>query len=382
MRIEQLRAVLLSHDYSGQPRLQWVGGWIDTWDAALVEVTTGDGTTGLGEVAQGIMAAEAVPGIVEAIRQYAVGLDISEPDTVGDRLRDMTAFWARGGIASGVIGAIETASWDVAGKIAGKPVHVLMGGPARDRVEVYASGGLGTHPAEVLRWVKAQEDHGFSTVKFRAMGSPEQTVDLLREVVPRLAVGTSFVLDAVQGCSSRPWSIADAVRVGDAAGEMGARWFEEPCRAEDVAGYAEVRRRVSVLTSGVESYSTRGEFERLLEHNGVAIAQPDVSMMGGPTEVRRVAVLAAGHGAKCIPHVWGTAVTQMANLHTAFATANMPLVEWCTIPNPLRDALYVESPDFSTGFVHAPSVVGLGVTLTPDVELAFPFRPGRGHVIA
>lgn len=376
-----VRSVLLSHDYAGSPRLEWVGGYIDTWDAALVEVTCSDGSTGLGEVAQGIMGALAVPGIAQALTPIALGLDAEQPALASSTIRDRTLFWARGGITAGVIAAIEQALWDAAGKRHGKPVHELMGGAQRTSMELYASGGLGTTPQEVIDWARLQERAGLATVKFRAMRTPQRTVELLHAVTSALRPGTQFVIDAVQGCASRSWSWDDAVMVGTVASELGARWFEEPCRADDVAGYAHVRARVEVPVSGVESFTSPEEFERLLDVGGVDIAQPDVAMVGGPSQLQRVARLAESRGVAVVPHVWGTGVTLMANLHTAFATPNMELVELCTIPNPLREALLVEPLAIDDSRVAAPTSPGLGVQLSSEIEAAFPFRPGRGHVI-
>lgn len=381
MRIDRLRAVLLTAPYEPGSELAWVGGTIESWNAALVEVRTTDGVTGLGEVAQGIMAAAAVPGIVDALSPYVIGHDL-EPAHTGDYLRDRTAFWARGGVCSGVIGAVETACLDAAGKTSSVPMHVLLGGRDVGSLEAYASGGLGATPEQILTWARAQEEAGFGTVKFRAMRDPETTVSLLEHVVPRLRAGTRFVLDAVQGCASRPWSVADAVRVGQKVAEFGGRWFEEPCRAEDVGGYAAVRRCVDVAVSGVESMASSREFQALLDIGGVDIVQPDAAMVGGPAEMSRVAAAAHARGVAAVPHTWGSAVTMMANLHTAASTGTISLFEYCRVPNPLRDVLLVEPLVVENGRIDVPKAPGLGVQLTADVERRFPFNGTVGHVIS
>jgi L-alanine-DL-glutamate epimerase-like enolase superfamily enzyme len=104
-------------------------------------------------------------------------------------------------------------------------------------LEAYASGSLGRTFEQVAAWVVAQEDAGFRTVKFRAMSDPKTTLALLDYLVPELG-GTRFVVDAVQGCASHPWSTDDAIRVGREISARGGLWYEEPCRAEDIAGYA------------------------------------------------------------------------------------------------------------------------------------------------
>jgi hypothetical protein len=92
-------------------------------------------------------------------------------------------------------------------------------------LEAYASGGLGRTFEQVAARVVAQVDAGFRTVKFRAMSDPNTTPALLHYLVPELG-GTRFVLDAVQGCASHPWSIDNAIRIGreiSARGVCGTR---------------------------------------------------------------------------------------------------------------------------------------------------------------
>jgi D-galactarolactone cycloisomerase len=379
--VDTLRAVLLSHRYAPGEELTWVGGVIRSWDAALVEVTLSDGTTGIGEAGAGIMAAVAVPGLVEAYRPYLEGRSFTNPLDVGDHLRAYTAFWSRGGLAAGVAGAIETAVLDAASRRAGVPAYELLGGLARDDIEAYASGGLGTTFDDVSDWATAQVRAGFGTVKFRAMTDPDTTIDLMNHVVGRLPEGTRFIIDAVQACASHPWSVADAVRVGENAARLGARWYEEPAQADDVAGFAAVRRAVDVPVSGVESNATEREFAQLIEGQAIDIAQPDVTFVGGPRAFARVADRAAEGGVACVPHVWGSAVTFAANLHVALAHPHVELFEFCTLPNPLRDAMRAEPVDFRDGRIGAPTAPGLGLVLTPELEQEFAFIPGGGHVI-
>ena len=317
--VSSVRAVLLSHRYAPGDELTWVGGTIWSWDAALVEVTLADGTTGIGEAGAGIMAATAVPGIVDAFRPYLLDVQFGSPLEVGDHLRAYTAFWSRGGILSGVAGAIETACLDAVGKRNGVPAYDLLGGARRSTIEAYASGGLGTTFDEIAEWASAQVATGFGTVKFRAMQDPDTTIGLLDHVVPRLPAGVRFILDAVQACASSPWSVDDAIRVGEHASGYGARWFEEPCQADDLEGFARVRASISSPVSGVESSGTVREFAELIAAGSIDIAQPDVSFVGGPRAFSRVAGLAHEAGLACVPHVWGSGVTFSANLHTVLA---------------------------------------------------------------
>jgi D-galactarolactone cycloisomerase len=380
-RVVAVRPVLLSARYAPGKELTWVGGTIVSWDSALVEVTLADGATGVGEAGAGIMAAIAVPGIVEAFAPYLLGHAFGHPLEIADHLRAYTAFWSRGGILNGIAGAIEIACLDAVGKREGLPAYELLGGAQRTKIEAYASGGLGTTFDEISEWASVQVAAGFRTVKFRAMRDPDTTIALLEHVVSRLPIGTRFVIDAVQACASSPWRVDDAIRVGEAAARLGALWYEEPCQADDVAGFARVRAALSVPISGVESSGTVREFAELIAAGGIDMAQPDASFIGGPRAFATVAALAHSAGLACVPHVWGSGVTFSANLHTVLAEPHIELFEFCTLPNPLRDSLLVEPIRFEAGAIQAPTSPGLGVCLTPDLEREFAFIAGGGHVI-
>jgi D-galactarolactone cycloisomerase len=381
LRVTGIRPVLLSATYPPGKELTWVGGTIWSWDAALIEVTLSDGTTGLGEAGAGIMAARAVPGIVDAFTSYLLDTEFGHPLEVADHLRAYTAFWSRGGILNGVAGAIEIACLDAVAKRAGVPAYELLGGRKRDSIETYASGGLGTTFEQISQWMLTQVAAGFRTVKFRAMTDPDTTLQLLDHVVGELPDGVRFILDAVQGCASSPWSVDEAIRVGRTVATRGARWYEEPCFANDLDGYARVRAELDVPISGVESNGTVREFAELISSGGIDIAQPDVTFVGGPRAFTEVASLAAEAGLGCVPHVWGSGVTFAANLHTVLAERSIELFEYCTLPNPLRDVLLVEPVGFEDGKLAAPTAPGLGVALTPELEREFAFVPGGGHVI-
>ena len=159
--VTAVRPILLSAPYAPGEELRWVGGMIRSWDAALVEVCLSDGTRGVGEAGAGIMAALAVPGLVGAYRSFLLERVFAHPLDVADHLRAMTAFWSRGGIASGVAGAIELACLDAVGVREGVPAYEVLGGLQRRSIEIYASGGLGDSFDEVLSWANAQRDAGF-----------------------------------------------------------------------------------------------------------------------------------------------------------------------------------------------------------------------------
>jgi L-alanine-DL-glutamate epimerase-like enolase superfamily enzyme len=187
----------------------------------------------------------------------------------------------------------------------------------------------------------------------------------------------------VQGCASHPWSVADAISVGQAFAErLPYRWYEEPCAAEDIRGYAEVTAAVEVPVSGVESYSVPEDFEHLMDAGGVNIVQPDLAMMGGFTCFERVVGSARRRGVDAIPHVWGSGVQLLTSVHAAFALG-LPLVEVCTLLNPMRDATQEQPLKIVQGRIARADLAaaGSGAVLPAGAEERFAYQYGKGMLI-
>jgi D-galactarolactone cycloisomerase len=174
-----------------------------------------------------------------------------------------------------------------------------------------------------------------------------------------------------------------AVRLGESAREFELTWFEEPVLADDdLPGLAEVRRRVPMPVATGESETTRFAFRDIVEHRAADFLQPDVAVVGGLTEARRVAALAHAHGLPVAPHVWGSALLWAASLQFAAATANCVIFEFCQAYYPLLyDLLTTPIAVEKDGYVSIPTGPGLGVELQPEADLLrkYPFEGGTRY---
>jgi len=377
MRITSIDSILLTAPTGG---LDWIGGRTDTWDTALVRVTTDEGLYGLGEVSQGASGAGAVAGIAACLAPIALGLDPRRPAAVRHALYNRSLFWARGGISQGVISAIENACWDIAGKARGVPVHQLLGGLARDSIRVYASIGLGATPEFILNDVVKAQQAGYDLLKVRSFRNVHQTIELLEEVKRVLKPGTRILFDAIMGIAAEPWTFKEALAVGRKLETMDAVLYEEPCRTEDIGGYVELRKRLDIPVAGVETYNSRFCFQRLIDAGGVDVVQPDATIVGGISEFLAVAAYAQAKFVKVVPHTWGSSVTRMANYQAALSCPWCELVEHSPYANPLVDALLVNGPlKIENGRFAAPTAPGLGVQVNDEIIAKFGnYTPGKG----
>jgi L-alanine-DL-glutamate epimerase-like enolase superfamily enzyme len=374
LRVAEVEPVLLSHRYAEEQ--SWSGGRLPGFTAGLVRVRSEDGLTGVGETYMGNFAPEVVLALVRYYSPFLVGRDASDIAGAWELCTARTRYWGRTGVSISVLSGIEAALWDLCGKAVGKPVVELLGGPAHDELSGYASGGMAGSLDELGAELAGYVERGFRAAKIRIGVSPE--ADDAKTEAARAALGPGLALaaDAVQGSNPRPWSADEAIACGRRLERHDLAWFEEPCAATDIAGYAACRRALDIPIAGAESTTTVAELSRFLEADALDLAQPDASHIGGVLEARRAGALAEAHGVEVAMHAWGGGPCVMANVHAGFATPACRWLELPTNPNPLIEALLVEPLELDDGRLRAPRAPGLGVELTPELEERYPYQPG------
>jgi D-galactarolactone cycloisomerase len=389
MRISNVRVLLLSAPIP--PERRWTSdfGTNTKQDIAVVIVETDAGLVGYGE-------AKGTPVVMKVLVEDVLGPQIigEDPTRVefvweklysGSRLplalqhgRPYHRAGSRGDTIHAISG-IDVALWDIYGKSLGLPIYRLLGGGVRDRLPAYASGGWAA-PEQTVDEVLGYRAKGFGGVKIRVGGLdephfPKRSIERLRLAREALGPDVKLMMDAHGALS-----VDRAVRLANAVADLDIAWFEEPVLAgDDLPGLAEVRRRVPMPVSTGESETTRFAFRDIIDQRAADILQPDVAVVGGLTEARRVAALAHAHGLAVAPHVWGSALLWAASLQLAAATPNCVIFEFCQAYYPLLyDLLTTPVAVDPDGLVSVPSGPGLGVELQPEADLLrkYPFVGG------
>jgi L-alanine-DL-glutamate epimerase-like enolase superfamily enzyme len=350
--------------------------------ASLIKVEADDGVYGLGETYAGVYAPEAVAALVAQFAHDLVGEDPLDTLALWQRLRLATYYWGRVGLSQSVIGGIETALWDLKGKVLGQPVYELLGGKRHHALPAYASGGNDKPFDQLDQELRGYLQAGYRAVKIRINNlTPPQIAEKVAVSRRALGDGVGLAVDAVQGTAARPWSTKTAVAIARLIEPYDILWLEEPAEVANYAGFAEIRRQVGMPIAGGETVTSLIEAERYLEADALDLFQPDATMIGGIGLFRRVAELCERRFVPVAAHAWSSGVGIMANYHAAFASPNCTMLELPNVPNPLRDALLTEPLRLSDGKVRAPTAPGLGVLLPDDLEERYPYRPGTVYRI-
>ena len=348
--------------------------------AHLVEVETDEGITGWGECFGAGNIALANKGIVEQVIQPMVlGMDPLDRDVIWHKVYNLMRDHGQKGMPLQSLSGVDIALWDITGKVANLPLHKLIGGAHRDRIEVYGYGMM-LRPESANNLVARFRDEaaairnmGFKAIKMKIGLGPKDDVRLIEAVRRGVGDDYRFMIDA-----NHAYTTHDAFYVGRAMEEFDPYWFEEPVAPEDLDGYRELRSGLRVNISGGEAEFNRWGWRALLESRGLDIAQPEVCALGGISEYLRVLALCHAHFTPVVNHVWGSAIAVATNMHLLAAMPPLPgglfpwepMLEFDTTHNLFRDDLLTNPLDIqgqvanNNGTVDIPSGPGLGVN--PD----------------
>lgn len=362
MKIVGVEAVPLSIPcrYGADSWALGTGGW-KALEFCLVRVDTDVGLTGWGEAFSYSCRRAVVAAVQDMIAPLALGRDATDIAGLHAEIQKRLHIFGRFGITAFALSGLDIALWDLAGKAAGKPLHALLGGARRERLGCYASLLRYADAALVSRYCEQALGAGFGAVKLHEVSEP--VIAAARAVVPR---DVALLLDV--NCE---WSVKDAVAVGKRLAPLGLEWFEEPVfPPEDGAGLRAVGEACGIPIAAGENCCFATQFAALFDAGAVQIAQPSVTKVGGITEFRRVASLAAARKVRLAPHSPYFGPGALATLHLIAALAEQERFEYFYLQ---ADAgLYGDALAPVRGELPVPQAPGLGAD--PDMDVIRRYR--------
>ncbi|MFC8718092.1 MULTISPECIES: mandelate racemase/muconate lactonizing enzyme family protein [Kitasatospora] len=331
--------------------------------ATLVKVHTEDGTVGIGE-AYGLPSPQVTATVVATVlAPLLIGQDALATGAIWERLyKGQAAGGHNRGFYLEALAGIDLALWDLRGKLAGQPVHRLLGGPIRETVPCYASPvALHADPEDSARQALGFVDAGFKALKVK-IGRGERT-DRAHLSAVRAAVGEDVEILTDVNCA---YDLDQATRVGAVLADLGISWYEEPLQVDDLANLGELRRRTGLTVVNGETHFTRFDLRDSLLNRAIDVFMPNVARCGGITEAMRLSALASAFHVDIAPHGVGSGVSLCAALQLCAATPNLRTYEYNRLPNPIREAILLNPPKFADGVLTVPTGPGLGFDLDED----------------
>ena len=324
----------------------------------IVTIKTDEGFDGYGFLGSSRLGGDTMAGtLIEFVKPMLLGTDPLDIHRIWGQM------WRQNrNIRTDVIGAVDIALWDIAGKRANLPIHRLLG-TARHQIPAYASSptypDIDTYIQEALKF----QQMGWSAYKIHPQGDPTIDIEISKKV--REAVGPDMIL--MLDCM---WSYyyEDAVRVGRAIEELDYYWYEDPLVEEDLYNYVKLNQKLDIPIMSTEY--TPGRFYGVppwITNNATDILRGDVAVTGGITPLIKLTHLADGFRMKCELHHGGNSLNNVANLHVIMATPNTDFYEVFPSTGANKYGLVEDVEVNSAGMVLAPTEPGLGYEIDWDL---------------
>jgi L-alanine-DL-glutamate epimerase-like enolase superfamily enzyme len=272
------------------------------------------------------------------------------------------------------LAGLDTALWDLRGKVEGKPVVELLGGQPRP-LRTYASSMKRdiTPAAEAQRLLRLRDTQGFDAFKWRVGAEcgrdtdqwPGRTEAIVPTVARALGDGVAKLVDANSG-----FSPARAIEVGRMLESEGVGHFEEPCPYWELEQTRLVTDALALDVTGGEQDWDLATWRRMIDTRTVDIVQPDVMYMGGLSRTLQVAAMAADAGLPCTPHSANLSLVTICTMHLLGAIPNAGKYLEFSIEGddyyPWQQGLFLGNPfAIRGGHVSIPSAPGWGVEINP-----------------
>ncbi|WP_031487518.1 glucarate dehydratase family protein [Streptomyces bicolor] len=351
---------------------------------SIVEVTTEDGITGLGEsygdaahLERLHAAAHELIG-VKADAHHALYRRVAA--SVGTAVVTDQHGLTGGGSNSKTVDAVfspfEVACLDIRGKATGRRVADLLGGPVRDAVpySAYLFYKWASHPGAAddrfgpaldPDGIVAQarlliEEYGFTSLKLKGgVFPPEQeaeAVHALYDAFPDLPLRID---------PNAAWTPPTSIHIGrQLAGVL--EYLEDP--APGIEGMAEVAAEVPMPLATNMAVVTHEHLPPAIAHRAIGVLLMDHHYWGGLLKSTQVAALCATFGIGLSMHSNShLGISLAAMTHLAAAIPNLD--HSCDTHTPWQDGQDVIAPGalrFTGGAVPLPPGPGLGVELDRD----------------
>ena len=344
----------------------------------LVRVTADGGARGWGQVAP-YHADITAQVLHRQIAPHALGKDALDIAALVARIPELEHKFP-GSYLRRALAGLDTALWDLRGKLEQQPVCRLLGGEP-GKLRVYASSMRRdiSGKEEVARLLKLRDAHGFDAFKYRIASEcgrdvdewPGRTEDIVKRMHAAFASekDVALLVDANSG-----YSPDKAIAVGRFLHDHRVSHFEEPCPYWELDETREVTQALAELpidVTGGEQDCELPTWRRIIQSRVVDIAQPDICYVGGLTRALQVAQTAEAHAMPCTPHCANLSLVTLFTMHLLRAIPNAGKYLEFSIEGadyyPWQEGLFVESPyAVADGCVTVTDAPGWGVDIAPD----------------
>jgi mannonate dehydratase len=366
-----------------------------------LKIECDDGTTGLGDATLNGRELSVASYLTDHVVPCLIGRDAHRIEDVWQYLYK-GAYWRRGPVTMAAIAAVDTALWDIKGKLAGMPVYQLLGGAARDACMVYAHAN-GTTIEDTIAVAKAEQAKGYKAIRLQcgvpglastygvakhgaryepadadlpseSVWSTEKYLRIVPELFKAAREAMGWDVHLLHDIHHRLTPI-EAGRLGKALEPYNLFWIEDPTPAENQEAFKLIRHHTTTPIAVGEVFNSIWDAKDLIQNQLIDYIRATVVHAGGITHLRRIASFAdlyqirtGCHGATDL-----SPVAMAAALHFGLSVPNFGVQEHMPHTDE-TDAVFPHAYSFDDGMMHPGEAPGLGVDIDEDLAATYDYK--------
>lgn len=267
------------------------------------------------------------------------------------------------------LSTLDVAIWDLLGKARGESVCRMLGGPVQESIRAYAAMlGFLPEPDAAAERSKEMVARGFTGLKWylphSELAGPsglKHNVALVRAVREAVGPDIDLMVDCILSGSAQN-SLTYATKLAGALEEVDVTWLEEPLRPEDLGVYAKLRQATRTPIAFGEHLKFRDQFVTALSQGIASVIQPEMHVVGGLTEMRKLVALSSSFGIPFVPHANESCRNA---IHLSFANQKRacPIAEWGVKINQNVQYFFKDFYQPKDGYFEPPSGPGFGYAI-------------------
>lgn len=363
----------------------------------LFRLQTSSGRTGWGEASMSGDDEETAGWAKKLFAGCLAHQPLADLAILIDRMKAVGGHYPTTTLATSISG-LDQALWDLRGQQLGVPIHELLGGMRRRRIQLYANINRGLrHDRSPEAFAKQATDavrSGFGMVKCAPFddvvpesahpASPAVQLGVERVAAIRDAVGADVPL--MVDCHGR-LDRRTADEVLPVFENLELRWLEEPLathhdmhhlagvrptrhpgsasRTQDQVvleadALAQLSDSTTLPFAGGEFFYGVAQFEQILSTRTLSYVMPDIKHCGGIWEAVRISTVASARGVAVSPHNPCGPISTIASAHLCAALPELDSLEYQWGEIPQRADLIQPRELVVDGHIVVPDTPGLG----------------------
>jgi len=366
-----------------------------------LKIMTDEGVYGIGDATLNGRELAVVSYLEDHVIPCLIGRDPARIEDIWHYLYK-GAYWRRGPITMSAIASVDTALWDIKGKVAGLPLYELLGGKSRDSVMVYGHAN-GVDIDETLDEVARYSDMGYKAIRVQSgvpglkstygvandklfyepadadlptenIWSTEKYMKFVPELFDRVREKFGFEHHLLHDGHHRLTPI-QAARVGKDLEPYRLFWFEDCVPAENQDAFRLIRQHTTTPLAVGEVFNTIYDCQQLITEQLIDYIRTTVVHAGGITHLRKIAQLAELYHVKtgCHGATDLSPVCMGAALHFDTWVPNFGIQEYMRHTEE-TDAVFPHDYHFKDGYLHAGDAPGHGVDIDEKLAAKYPYQ--------